>query len=102
MLPPEDWQTVVLMASSVFSTLALYWTIRAGSPHDIRTENNANALQLQDLKDRIDQWSKRDAVRASRERRFMENEELAARPAASDTLNPKQRKAHLRAKLRSP
>ena len=84
----------------LITLLAMYLTIRVGSPHDLKAKQSAQDLQLQDLHDRLDQWGKRDAMRASRERKLQvvenEGQEAAALP---DRRNLKLYKAELRKRI---
>lgn len=91
---------IIGIGFAILVSLASIWTaIGSGNPHDLKRRSLAQDLQLQDLHDRVEQWSKRDRTREFRERKSLQvGESEGAEPAAPVARN---RKDMLRERVRA-
>lgn len=65
-MEPLFWVGGLAFVAAISSGISLVISIRAGSPHDLRTKVRALDNDLTDLIDRVEHWRGRDAVRKMR------------------------------------
>lgn len=99
-MTPEFATSCAAVLALITALVSLYFCLRSGSVPEIQTQVRQLAIDVTELYDKVEHWTRRDRVRKLREgqeaarQKEIDQEHLPA--LAGDT---KTRKAQLRAKL---
>lgn len=99
-MTPEFATSVCAVLALITALVSLYFCLRSGSLPEVTTQVRQLALDVTELYDKVEHWTRRDRVRKLREgqeaarQKEIDETTLPAQPA-----NTKARKAQLRAKL---
>lgn len=89
MSPFEYAASTIALLALITAGVSLWLTVRGGSFHELRTQVRQIDLDLHELFDTVEKWTRRDRVRRLREGREAAGAEQASLPAVATLADHK-------------